>query len=306
MASSSRARPRSGWFDAKRRPQAVAGLVMVAPFLIVFLVFQLGPILSSMAMSFTDMTSRDLRSPFAVDFVGFDNVETLFADPKFVKSLVNTGVFVLVATPLTIVCALVLAVALNNGIKRLKGLFRTALYVPVVTSTVAVAVVWKYLFADEGAVNSVLSIAGVDGPNYLQDSFWAMPVVILLAVWRMTGLIMVLFLAGLQGIPAPLYEAATVDGAGTWRKFVSITVPMLMPILLLAGVILSVAFVQVFEEPFVLTQGGPLDATSTASLYVYDLFGFGKYGVASAASYVLFAAIAVLALIQFRVFRRRT
>ncbi|SEH02197.1 multiple sugar transport system permease protein [Nonomuraea solani] len=306
MTSSPRARRRPGWFDAKRRPQTVAGLVMVAPFLVAFLVFQLGPIVSSMAMSFTDMTSRDLRSPFAVDFVGLDNVETLFTDPRFVRSLVNTGVFVLVATPLTIACALVLAVALNNGIKRFKGLFRTALYVPVVTSTVAVAVVWKSLFADEGIVNSVLSVAGIDGPNYLQDSFWAMPVVILLAVWRMTGLVMVLFLAGLQGIPAPLYEAATVDGAGTWRKFISITVPMLMPILLLAGVILSVAFVQVFEEPFVLTQGGPLDATSTASLYVYDLFGFGKYGVASAASYVLFVAIAILALIQFRIFRRRT
>lgn len=279
---------------------------MVAPFLAVFLVFQLGPILASMAMSFTDMTSRDLRSPFAVDFVGLANVQALFADPRFVKSLVNTGVFVLAATPLTIACALVLAVALNNGITRLKGFFRTALYVPVVTSTVAVAVVWKFIFADEGVVNSVLSIFGIDGPNYLQDSFWAMPVVILLGVWRMTGLIMVLFLAGLQGIPSPLYEAATVDGAGTWRKFISITVPMLMPNLLLAGVILSVAFVQVFEEPFVLTRGGPLDATSTASLYVYDLFGFGKYGVASAASYVLFVAIAILALIQFRIFRRRT
>jgi multiple sugar transport system permease protein len=306
MSRSPRTQGRPGWFDAKRRPQAIAGLVMVTPFLIAFLVFQLGPILSSLAMSFTDMTSRDLRSPFAVDFVGLDNVDALFADPRFVKSLVNTAVFVGVATPLTIACALVLAVALNNGIKRLKGFFRTALYVPVVTSTVAVAVVWKSLFADEGIVNSVLSIIGVDGPHYLQDSFWAMPVVILLAVWRMTGLVMVLFLAGLQGIPAPLYEAATVDGAGTWRKFISITVPMLMPILLLAGVILSVAFVRVFEEPFVLTQGGPLDATSTASLYVYDLFGFGKYGVASAASYVLFVAIAILALIQFRIFRRRT
>jgi multiple sugar transport system permease protein len=306
MATAARTRRRPDWFDAKRRPQAVAGLIMVAPFLIVFLLFQLGPILASLAMSFTDMTSRDLRSPFAVDFVGLDNVEELFADPRFVKSLVNTAVFVGAATPLTIVCALVLAVVLNSGINRFKGLFRTALYVPVVTSTVAVAVVWKFLFADEGAVNSVLSIVGVDGPNYLQDSFWAMPVVILLAVWRMTGLIMVLFLAGLQGIPATLYEAATVDGAGAWRKFTSITVPLLMPILLLAGVILSVAFVQVFEEPFVLTQGGPLDATSTASLYVYDLFGFGKYGVASAASYVLFVAIAILALIQFRIFRRRT
>ena len=279
---------------------------MVAPFLIAFLVFQLGPLLASFAMAFTDMTSRDLRDPFSVDFVGIDNFTKLFGDPRFLQGLGNTALFVIGALPLTIICALVLAVALNNGIQRFKGFFRTAFYVPVVTTTVAVAVVWKYLFADHGVVNGVLEWFGVDGANYLQDSGWAMPVVILLGVWRMTGLIMVLFLAGLQGIPTELYEAATVDGANAWRRFRSITIPLLVPTLLLASVILSVGFVQVFEEPFVLTQGGPLGSTTTASLFVYDLFGFGRYGEASAASYVLFVVIALLALVQFRVFRRRT
>ncbi|PZF83858.1 sugar ABC transporter permease [Jiangella anatolica] len=279
---------------------------MVAPFMVLFLLFQLWPILSSFAMGFTDMTSRDLRSPFAVNFVGTENFSGLLADPTFRRALLNTGVFVVVAIPLTMVCGLALAIALNSGIRRLKGVFRAAFFVPVVTSTVAVAVSWKFLFADRGVVNWAVGLVGIDGPNYLQDTAWAMPVIILLAVWRMTGLVMVLFLAGLQGIPSDLYEAARVDGAGTWRQIRSITVPLLVPTLLLAGVLLSVTFVQVFEEPFVLTQGGPLSSTTTASLFVYDLFGFGRYGEASAASYVLFLAIAVLALVQFRVFRRRT
>ncbi|WP_199521137.1 carbohydrate ABC transporter permease [Jiangella anatolica] len=306
MSRGAPAPTRTNWFGPQRRPQSIAGLLMVAPFMVLFLLFQLWPILSSFAMGFTDMTSRDLRSPFAVNFVGTENFSGLLADPTFRRALLNTGVFVVVAIPLTMVCGLALAIALNSGIRRLKGVFRAAFFVPVVTSTVAVAVSWKFLFADRGVVNWAVGLVGIDGPNYLQDTAWAMPVIILLAVWRMTGLVMVLFLAGLQGIPSDLYEAARVDGAGTWRQIRSITVPLLVPTLLLAGVLLSVTFVQVFEEPFVLTQGGPLSSTTTASLFVYDLFGFGRYGEASAASYVLFLAIAVLALVQFRVFRRRT
>ena len=279
---------------------------MVTPFVVAFMLFQLLPILWSLAMAFTDTRSRDLRDPFSVNFVGTDNFVRLFSDDRFLRALTNTAVFVVVSIPLTIAIALLLAVVVNNGINRLKGFFRTAFFVPVVTSTVAAAVVWKFLFADRGVVNWAVGLVGIDGPNWLQDPSWAMSVVVLLAVWRNVGIIMVLFLAGLQGIPPELYEASKVDGAGAVRRLVSITLPLLMPTMLFAGILLSVSYVQVFEEPFVLTQGGPLQATTTASLFVYDLFGFGRYGEASAASYVLFIAIALLALIQFRVFRRRT
>lgn len=279
---------------------------MVAPFVVAFLLFQLVPIVWSLAMSFTDTRSRDLRDPLAVDFVGLDNFVRLFGDDRFLRALTNTAGFVIVSIPLTIAIALVLAVILNSGINRLKGLFRAAFFVPVVTSTVAVAVVWKFIFADRGVINWAISLVGIDGPTWLQDPAWAMVVVVLLAVWRNVGLIMVLFLAGLQGIPGEVYEASRVDGAGAARQLFSITLPLLMPTMLFAGVLLSVSYVQVFEEPFVLTQGGPLQATTTASIFVYDLFGFGRYGEASAASYVLFLAIVLLALIQFRIFRRRT
>lgn len=278
---------------------------MVAPFVVAFLLFQLLPILWSLAMAFTDTRSRDLRDPFSVNFVGIQNFANLFSDDRFVRALLNTAGFVAVSIPLTIAVALLLAVVLNNGINRLKGFFRAAFFVPVVTSTVAAAVVWKFLFADRGVVNWAIGLVGTDGPNWLQDPAWAMSVVVLLAVWRNVGLIMVLFLAGLQGVPSEVYEASKVDGAGSLRRLISITLPLLMPTMLFAGVLLSVSYVQVFEEPFVLTQGGPLQATTTASLFVYDLFGYGRYGEASAASYVLFIAIALLALIQFRVFRRR-
>ena len=297
---------RTLWFGARRRPQAITGLLMVTPFVVAFMLFQLLPILWSLAMAFTDTRSRDLRDPFSVNFVGTDNFVRLFSDDRFLRALTNTAVFVVVSIPLTIAIALLLAVVVNNGINRLKGFFRTAFFVPVVTSTVAAAVVWKFLFADRGVVNWAVGLVGIDGPNWLQDPSWAMSVVVLLAVWRNVGIIMVLFLAGLQGIPPELYEASKVDGAGAVRRLVSITLPLLMPTMLFAGILLSVSYVQVFEEPFVLTQGGPLQATTTASLFVYDLFGFGRYGEASAASYVLFIAIALLALIQFRVFRRRT
>ncbi|ADJ48974.1 sugar ABC transporter permease [Amycolatopsis mediterranei S699] len=306
VATRAKRRPAAGPPSASRRSQAVAGWLFSLPFVLVFLVFYAWPIIWSLLMSLTDMTSRDLRAPFDVNFVGLENFATVLTDPDFFRALLNTAIVVVVAVPAILVIALLLAVAVNNGIRRGKAFFRTVYYIPVVTSIVAIAVVWKFLFADEGTVNAALGLFGADGPAWLADPFWALPTIILLVIWRCFGLVMVIFLAGLQGIPEGIYEAARVDGAGAWRRLVSITVPMLLPTVLLSAVLMTVAVVQVFEEPFVITQGGPLNSTTTMAIYIYDQFGFGKYSTASAASYILFAIIALLSLIQFRLLRSKT
>ncbi|MCA2226053.1 carbohydrate ABC transporter permease [Nonomuraea aurantiaca] len=276
-----------------------------APFIALFATFGLWPVLSSLSMSVTDITSRDVRAPFSVDFVGLENYTTLFGDPTFLRAALNTLYFVVAGIPLTMIIALGLAVALNSGIQRAKGLFRVAYFAPVVTSIVAIAVVWRYLYEEDGMINSALAVVGIHGPDWLNDPNWSMPALILMAVWRHFGIPMVIFLAGLQSIPEELREAARIDGATRWRTFRSVTLPLLRPVTLVVAVLLSIGYLQFFEEPFVMTSGGPLDSTTSISYYAYEQFGFGNYGTASAASYVLVAAIALLSLVQFRIFRAK-
>lgn len=288
-----------------RRRQAVVAWLFALPFVAVFAVFMLGPLLASLGMSFSDFTVRDIRTPFAVDVVGFDNFVAVFGDELFRKALLNTFYFVLVGIPLTMVLGMALAVALNSGIDRFRSVFRVGYYTPVVTSIVAVAVVWRFLLQDSGLVNTVLGWVGIDGPDWLNDPSTAMPSIIVMAAWRNMGTLMIIFLAGLQAIPAELYEAAEVDGAGAWRRFRSMTLPLMRPTLLLGAVLLSVGYLQVFEEPFVMTSGGPLNSTLSISYFVYNQFGYGNYSFASAAAYVLFAIIAALSAVQFRLLRSR-
>ena len=288
-----------------RRRQAVVAWLFALPFVAVFAVFMLGPLLASLGMSFSDFTVRDIRTPFAVDVVGFDNFVAVFGDELFRKALLNTFYFVLVGIPLTMVLGMALAVALNSGIDRFRSVFRVGYYTPVVTSIVAVAVVWRFLLQDSGLVNTVLGWVGIDGPDWLNDPSTAMPSIIVMAAWRNMGMLMIIFLAGLQAIPAELYEAAEVDGAGAWRRFRSMTLPLMRPTLLLGAVLLSVGYLQVFEEPFVMTSGGPLNSTLSISYFVYNQFGYGNYSFASAAAYVLFAIIAALSAVQFRLLRSR-
>lgn len=276
-----------------------------APFLVLFVVFMAGPIAVSLGMSLTDMTTRDLRTPFNVNVVGFDNYLRLFEDPRFVRSLLNTGIFVLVGVPVTMVLALLLALALDSGISRFRTAFRVGYYAPVVTSIVAIAIVWRVMLQPDGLLNGFLGLLGIEGPNWLEDTAWALPSLIAMAVWRNIGTLMVIFLAGLQGVPKEHHEAAMVDGAGTIQRFFNITLPALRPPLLFAAVITGIGFLQFFEEPFVMTQGGPLDSTLSTAMYTYQQFGFGNYAYASAASYVLFLAIVVLSLVQFRLIGRR-
>jgi multiple sugar transport system permease protein len=276
-----------------------------APFVVLFLVFLAGPIVGSLAMSFTDFTTRDLQSPFNVNIVGFENYVNLFQDPRFLRSLLNTFVFVLAGVPLTMGIALVVALALDKGIDRFRTVYRVGFYAPVVTSIVAIAIVWRFILQPDGLMNGFLSLFGIQGPSWLQDPAWALPSLIFMAVWRNLGTLMVIFLAGLQGVPKEHHEAAMVDGANVFQRFTNITIPALKPTLLFAAVITSIGFLQFFEEPYVMTQGGPLDATLSSAMYTFDQFGFGNYAFASASSYVLFLAIVLLALIQFRLLGRK-
>ncbi|WP_327292280.1 carbohydrate ABC transporter permease [Streptomyces sp. NBC_01198] len=288
-----------------RRRQSLIAWGFSLPFVLLFASFTLIPLLSSFLMSFTDFKSADVDSPFAVNFVGIDQYRTLFGSAQFLKSLRNTAYFVVVGIPLTMGIALVLAVALNSGISRFRTAFRVGFYTPVVTSIVAVAVVWRFILQKDGPLNAVLGWVGISGPDWLNSTTWAMPAMIGLGVWRNMGTLMVIFLAGLQTIPAEVTEAAMIDGAGPVKRFLRITVPLMRPTLLFGAVLLSVWYLQFFEEPFVMTQGGPLDATLSVSYFAFKQFGFGNYAYASAASYVLFVAIALLSMVMFRALRSK-
>jgi multiple sugar transport system permease protein len=215
---------------------------------------------------------------------------------------------VLVGVPLTLVAGLAVAVVLDRGIRRFRTLFRVGFYLPVVTSIVAIAVVWRYVLnPDVGLVNMALGSLGINGPNWLASPVLAMPSIIVMAVWRNLGFAMVVFLAGLQTIPSSLYEAASIDGAGRWQSFRHVTLPLLRPTTLFIVVITTIGYLQLFEEPFVMTDGGPLDKTLSISMYMYRQgFQFFHQGYAAAIAYVLFLLVAAVAFIQFRILRSET
>ena len=286
--------------DPTRRQQAVAAWVLALPFLALFLVFTAGPVLASLGMSFTDIRSTDMRTPFAVGFVGVENYAKLLADPLFQKVMLNTFLYLVLGVPLTMALALAAAVGLNR-ITFLRGLFRVGYYLPVVTSIVAVSVVWKFLLRDEGGLlNAVLALVGINGPAWLDSTSLALPSLVVMSSWRNLGSLMIIFLAGLQTIPTEVNEATEVDGASAWQRFRHITLPMLRPTLLFGAVITSIGYLQFFEEAFVMTKGGPLDSTRSVTFFTYDQFGFGNYGLAAAASYLLFLAVVVFTFVQFR------
>ncbi|SCL19703.1 carbohydrate ABC transporter membrane protein 1, CUT1 family [Micromonospora pallida] len=284
--------------------RGLTGWAFALPFAVPFAIFLVGPVLVSLLMSFTDIRLADLRNPLAVEFVGFENYLRLADDEVFLKSVRNTALVVLLGIPLTLGLGLAVALGLNSGLTRFKALFRVGYYLPVVTSIVAVSVVWRFVYQkDSGLVNGFLGLFGIAGPNWLESTTLALPALIVMIVWRGLGFQMVIFLAGLQAIPEQLYEAARIDGASAWQQFRHITLPMLKPTLLLSTVIGTVGLMLVFEEPFVMTQGGPLHSTVSVSQYVYSQFGFGNYGYASAMSYVLFLAVAALGVGWFRLLK---
>jgi multiple sugar transport system permease protein len=286
--------------------QTAAAWILTLPFVVLFLAFTAGPVLGSLGMSFTDLKQRDLRTPFSVNGVGFDNYIKALSDETFRKAALNTAYFVLVGVPLTLAIALAAAVLLDRGVKRFQSLFKVGYYLPVITSIVAIAVIWRFVLApDSGLLNTVLSWVGIHGPNWLASKTWAMPSLIMMAVWRNFGSAMIIFLAGLQGIPQTVEEAGQLDGAGSWQRFRYLILPLLRPTVLFTSVTTGIGYLQFFEEPFVMTQGGPLNSTVSVSMYTYQQFGFGNYGLATSMSYILFVVIAVVTFIQFKLLREK-
>jgi multiple sugar transport system permease protein len=294
--------PRHGW------RQDLIGWSFAAPFVILFGIFLALPILAAFVLSFTSFGLRDLQNPIGTNFIGLKNYTDLFADPKFWKSLGNTVYFVVVGVPLTLALGLVIANALSRGITRFRTAFRVGYYLPVITSIVAIAVVWRFLLnPDVGLINLLLQKIGISGPDWLANPALAMPSIIAMAVWRNVGFAMVVFVAGMQAIPAMLYEAASIDGAGRWQSFRFVTLPMLRPTILFMLVITTIGYLQLFEEPYVMTDGGPLDATLSVTMYMYQQgFKFFSQGYASAIAYVLFVIVAIVAFLQFRFLRSET
>jgi ABC-type sugar transport system permease subunit len=299
---SARVVPRHGW------RQDLTGWAFAAPFVILFGIFLALPIFAALILSFTSFGLRDLTNPLGTSVVGVRNYVDLVGDPKFWKSLGNTIYFVGVGVPLTLVTGLVIANALSRGITRFRTAFRVGYYLPVITSIVAIAVVWRFLLnPDVGLINMLIRNLGVNGPDWLANPALAMPSIIAMAVWRNLGFAMVVFIAGMQAIPAVLYEAAAIDGAGRWQSFRFVTMPMLRPTILFMLVITTIGYLQLFEEPFVMTKGGPLDATLSVTMYMYQQgFAFFHQGYASAIAYVLFVIVAVIAFLQFRFLRTET
>ena len=283
----------------------LTGWLFALPFVVVFVLFMAVPIVSSLLLSFTGFGLANLRDWFSADFVGIDNYTKLFDDERFLKAVRNTAVFVVAGVPLTLAAGLLAAVGLNQAIGRLQAVFRVGYYLPVVTSIVAIAVIWRYLLnPDFGLVNAALDLVGIEGRNWLGERSTALGSIIALGIWRNFGFDMVIFLAALQGINPVLYEAAKVDGAKPWAMFWRVTLPLLRPTILFLAVITTSGYLQLFEEPFVMTGGGPLDSTLSVAMYTYEQgFRFLNLGYASAVAYALFVAIVVLTFIQFRLLR---
>jgi multiple sugar transport system permease protein len=282
---------------------ATAGWVFAAPALTVIAVFFGLPVVAAFALSLTDFDIYALADLHNLRFVGLGNYIGLLHNPLFWQALGNTFYFVGAGVPLSIAVSLGAALLLHSKLGHFKPFFRTAFFAPVVTTVVAVAVIWKYLFHTQyGLVNWALSYLHVDPVDWLGDPHWAMPTIILFAVWKNFGYNMIIFLAGLQAIPEDLYEAARIDGASRWRQFLHVTLPMLGPTLLLVGILTLAGYFQLFAEPYVMTQGGPLESTVSVLYLMYEQgFKWWNLGVASAVAFVLFAIMFTITLLQLRV-----
>lgn len=285
--------------------EALSGYAFALPFIASISIFLIGPLIYAFIISFKEFS---FLNPEASRWVGFANYTKLFSDPTFKRALLNTTLYSLGVVPTQLVIALILALIVNSDIKG-KTFFRVAYYIPTVTSTVAVSVIFLYLFKADGLVNALLAKFGIQGPTWFNDVRFALPSIMMMAIWSSVGNYMVIFLAGLQDIPSELYEAAEVDGANKFQRFFKITLPMLRPIVFFNLVMSLIGTFQVFDQAYVVSQGtgGPLDATMTVVLDIYRT-GFRDFnmGYASAMAFVLFVIILILTLIQRKLFKEET
>jgi multiple sugar transport system permease protein len=282
-----------------------AAWVFLAPALVLIGVFFFLPVAAALALSFTDFDIYAIGDAANARFVGLRNYGQLLETPLFWQALRNTFYFALVGGPLSIAVSLAAALLLNAKLVRFKGFFRTVYFAPFVTTLVAVAIVWRYLYHTRyGLLNYALGWVGIGPVDWLGDPRWAMPAIILMAVWKNFGYNMLIFIAGLQAIPEELYEAARIDGATALQRFRHVTIPQLGPTLLFVGVITMIGYFQLFVEPYVMTQGGPLRSTTSVVLLMYEEgFRWWRMGFAAAVAFVLFVIILAATLLQLRLQR---
>jgi multiple sugar transport system permease protein len=279
-----------------------AGWWFVAPALVLIVVFFLGPVIAAVGLSLTDFDLYALADWHAARWVGLRNYGRILHEPLFWQALWNTLYFAVVGGPLTVAASLGAALLVNARGLQGKGIARTVFFAPFVTTLVAVAIVWRYLYHPRyGLLNSLLAHVGVSPIDWLGDPHWAMPAIILMATWKNFGYNMLICIAGLQSIPRDLYEAAELDGATVWQRFRHITIPMLGPTLFFVAIVTMIGYLQLFTEPYVMTRGGPLRATTSLVLYMYEEgFRWWRLGNAAAIAFLLFILIVAFTALQRR------
>jgi len=282
-----------------------AAWCFVAPALLVIAVFFFLPVVAALAMSLTDFDIYALADSRNLRLVGLQNYAQLLQTPLFWQAFGNTLYFVVVGVPLSITVSFGAALLLHSRLVKFQAFFRTALFAPVVTTLVAVAVIWRYLFHPHyGLLNYTLGLIGISPVDWLGDPRWAMPAIIVFAVWKNFGYNMIILLAGLQSIPEQLYEAARIDGASMWQQFRHVTLPMLAPIVTMVNILTIAGYFQLFAEPYVMTQGGPLQSTVSVLYFMYEEgFKWWNLGSASAVAFVLFLFIFCVTAVQLRLAR---
>ncbi len=280
-----------------------AAFFFLSPALGAIFVFFFIPVIAAFAMSFTDFDIYSLGDWTKARFIGIKNYMNLFEDALFWTSLKNTFYYVIAATPVSIAVSLGAAILLNSKLIKLKGLFRLTYFIPVITTLVAVAIVWRFIYHPGfGILNYFLGMFGLSPVDWLGDPNWAMPAIILMAVWKNFGYNMIIFIAGLQNIPDYLYEASVIEGANGWQQFKSITIPMLAPTTFFISIITMIGFFQLFAEPYVMTQGGPLNKTLSIVQYMYhEGFRWWNMGYSASIAFILFFIIFAGTLIQFKI-----
>jgi len=281
------------------------GILFLTPAMLVLGMFFFAPIFAAFMLSLTDFDIYALADSNNARWVGWENYHQLLTEPRFWRALTNTFYFVGIGGPLTVILSLSTALLVSSRLTRFKSVWRTIFFAPVVTTLVAVAIVWRYLYHTRyGTLNYALAWFGIGPIDWLGDSHWAMFAIILLAVWKNFGYNMVIFVAGLQSIPDELFDAARIDGANAWHTLVNIKLPLLAPTFFFVGVTTMIGYFQLFAEPYVMTQGGPLFSTYSVVMFMYEEgFRWWRVGFASAIAFVLFAIILAATAVQVRLQR---
>lgn len=286
--------------------QSKMAYFFLAPALLAIFIFFFLPVVAAFIISFSDFDIYSLGNISNARMVGFKNYSVLIKDPLFWKALKNTFFFVIVAGPLSILVSLAAALLLNSKLVRFKAFFRLTYFLPVVTTLVAVAIVWRFIYHPRfGILNYLLSFLGIQPIDWLGDPLWAMPAIILMSVWKNFGYNMIIFIAGLQNIPLDLYESAEIEGANHWQQFTSITIPMLAPTTIFVSIITMIGYFQIFAEPYIMTQGGPINSTLSIVQYMYqEGFRWWNMGYSAALAFILFIIIFIGTVLQLKIKKR--